>query len=354
MLIKGIILSLDLNNNNCVVELPTFENVSGDKATATAVFAIPPGNSNGYKVGDIVIVGFELERLNKPVVIGKLYTGTETETSDTSAVKCNTLRVSNSATLPGSTSLTYDTSLTNSFKKYGTIADIVSALNTTTNKVNNLTTNSKAQKWLDIKFNRGTYSIEVYLNGFGSEDIGSKIYLYKSTRGRMNTRRGYSHPANLAKNDGKIAGMGYGILAGKNRDSSSTFPELPTWMKNNGLVQTEWTITQSHINTGYIEIPIYKDWNALICPNTDATPLWCNVLGSGSCGTYKATASSVSTKHGALKIKFAYWDKTTNTISPLTSTTFRFGVKLRCAEPASLVNTTTGALDITKIYTSVK
>ena len=353
MLIKGIILSLDLNNNNCVVELPTFENVSGDKATATAVFAIPPGNSNGYKVGDIIIVGFELERLNKPIVIGKLYTGTETETSDTSAVKCNTLRVSNSATLPGSTSLTYDTSLTNSFKKYGTIADIVSALNTTTNKVNNLTINSKTQKWLDIKFNRWTYSIEVYLNGFGSEDVGSKVYLYKSTKGKPFSRQGYSHPANLAKNDGEIAGMGYGVFAGKRRDENTVFPELPTWMHNNGLIQTEWTITQSQIDVGFIQIPILWDWNALVCSSSDDESLWCNIIGSGRCGTYGATTSNQSTKYGALKIKFAYWDKYTNTISPLTSTTFRFGVRLRYAYPENLV-TSSGQLIPWKLYTSVK
>jgi hypothetical protein len=258
MLIKGIILSIDANGNNCSVELPTFENVSGDKAIADAVFAIPPGESNGYKVGDVVIVGFELEKLNKPIVVGKLYTGVETESTATGSVKCNTLRVSNSATLPGSTALTYDSSLTNNFKKYGTIADIVSAVNTTAGKVDHLAKTGNAEKSLNIKFNHHNYSLEIYLSGFDYEDVGSKIYLFKSTK-RKYGRRGYSHPANLKANNEDQAGMGYGVLAGKKRDATMTFPALPSWMSNNGLIQTEWTITAEHIKKGYISISILKD-----------------------------------------------------------------------------------------------
>lgn len=140
MLIKGIILALDPNGNGCTVELPTFENASGEKAVASAIFAIPPGEGNGYKTGDVVIVGFELEKINKPIIIGKLYTGVESESSDLGAIKCNSLRVSASATIPGNTSLTYGGSTTNDFKKYGTISDVVAALNATAGKVESLET----------------------------------------------------------------------------------------------------------------------------------------------------------------------------------------------------------------------
>lgn len=39
---------------------------------------IPPGMLDSYKVGDVVILGFEENRYSKPIVLGKLFTGKDT------------------------------------------------------------------------------------------------------------------------------------------------------------------------------------------------------------------------------------------------------------------------------------
>lgn len=82
MIVKGIIKSIDVQGNTCVVRMPYFETAGNDEIIATATVSNSPGSYNGYKVDDVVWVAFENDQLECPVVIGKLYLGIETERAD--------------------------------------------------------------------------------------------------------------------------------------------------------------------------------------------------------------------------------------------------------------------------------
>ena len=131
MLIKGIISELNLGENKCTVRLPTFEVAGGSPIYVKATFAIPPGTYNGYSTQDVVIVGFEGERLNRPIILGKLYTGPASESPDKGDISCNSLSVSNIATIPGNTKLLFPDDLLQNYSKYKSITDIIDAINAT-------------------------------------------------------------------------------------------------------------------------------------------------------------------------------------------------------------------------------
>lgn len=82
MIVKGIIKSIDVQGNTCVVRMPYFETAGNDEIIATATVSNSPGSYNGYKVDDVVWVAFENDQLECPVVIGKLYLGIEAERAD--------------------------------------------------------------------------------------------------------------------------------------------------------------------------------------------------------------------------------------------------------------------------------
>lgn len=82
MIVKGIIKSIDVQGNTCVVRMPYFETAGNDEIIATATVSNSPGSYNGYKVDDVVWVAFENDQLECPVIIGKLYLGIEAERAD--------------------------------------------------------------------------------------------------------------------------------------------------------------------------------------------------------------------------------------------------------------------------------
>lgn len=76
-----------------------------------AVFSVTPGTYNGYKENDVVWVAFENNLASHPVIIGKLYAGTNADkTEPRGVVNCQSLTVSNSAVLPAGTKITQATS----------------------------------------------------------------------------------------------------------------------------------------------------------------------------------------------------------------------------------------------------
>ena len=147
MLVKGEIQTIDFESNSCTVRMPIFETVSGGtKAIATAIFAITPGIFDSYKEGDIVIVGFERDLVDNPYIVGKLYTGLNTEARDKyrGSINCETLSVKNAATLPTSTKLVDYQDLLNTTdgntSKTRTVADIIASVNLNNTEISGIKT----------------------------------------------------------------------------------------------------------------------------------------------------------------------------------------------------------------------
>ena len=139
MIIKGILKTIDYNNNSCTVRLPLFEttNNSGE-VVLPAIFMNQPGMFNGYNEGDIVFVDFENNKLEAPIIIGKLYLGSEKEASNSQkgGLKIASLTVDSSATLPLDTKLVFnhtssDAPVDKGLSSYKSIIDIIKAIHTT-------------------------------------------------------------------------------------------------------------------------------------------------------------------------------------------------------------------------------
>lgn len=103
MLTKAIIQSIDYTKNMCRVRIPLFENASRNTnmIEADAQFNIVPGIYNGYKTGDIVFIGFEENKMELPVILGKLFISSSTEASSARGnLSGNSLVITDTAQLP--------------------------------------------------------------------------------------------------------------------------------------------------------------------------------------------------------------------------------------------------------------
>lgn len=132
MITKGIIKSIDLLGNTCTVHIPFFETAGNDPIIETATVSNTPGSYNGYKVGDVVYVAFEDGSMSNPVVIGKLYLGTEKEKADPRGVSnVEESTASKKATLPADASLAADLDKTvpNTTVPYSSLSSIANGLN---------------------------------------------------------------------------------------------------------------------------------------------------------------------------------------------------------------------------------
>ena len=106
MLTKAIIQSIDYTKNMCRVRIPLFENASRNvnMIEADAQINIVPGIYNSYKTGDIVFIGFEENKMELPVILGKLFVSTSAEAgSYRGNVSGNSLAITDTAQLPYST-----------------------------------------------------------------------------------------------------------------------------------------------------------------------------------------------------------------------------------------------------------
>ena len=285
--------------------------------------------------------------MSKPVILGKLYTNTTSESNSKGALLCNSLSVSNSAVLPGNTQLIFRDDLLNTYSKYKSIVDIINA-------IESAPTIQQTNKYLTMKYSRDFGVLRIYLHGFTAVDTGGKVYLLKTKKHGSNYR-GYSHPANLVKQDRQgILGLGFGTIAGTTIGESTVptidrFPKVPDWMPNAGLIQTEWTLTEKIIKKGYFEINIKQDWlSMLCCLSTDAT-IWSKIVGSGKSGLRDHGC-------GAMKIKFAYKPLTSSTFSTTTAETLYFGIRANSEETKNHYGLTPqdGKYYLTQMYISIK
>ena len=143
MLTKGIIKSINYESNEGTVRVPLFETASQrEEFVSDAVFSIVPGIYNSYKVGDVVWVEFENNSLETAVILGKLYVDSKEENNSfRGAVSVESLSVSKNATLPVSTTLSWDAKddtvvgVDGDFSTYKNIGDILKRVKTTEDAV---------------------------------------------------------------------------------------------------------------------------------------------------------------------------------------------------------------------------
>jgi len=148
MVTKGIIKTIDFNGNTCVVRVPFFETATnrGD-VEATAIIATVPGVFNGYKENDVVLVAFEDNKIDAPVVIGKLYLGAAEETAhNRGSISCGSLDITSNVSIPITTKLTLDNDpsgltevgVDNDLSTYKSIADIARHLQQQETKIGSI------------------------------------------------------------------------------------------------------------------------------------------------------------------------------------------------------------------------
>ena len=138
MITKGIIKSIDLLGNTCTVHIPFFETAGNDQIIETATVSNTPGSYNGYKVGDVVYVAFEDGSMSHPVIIGKLYLGTEKEKADPRGViNVEESSAAKKATLPADSQLsaTLDSNVPNTTVPYSSLSSIANGLNSLSTEV---------------------------------------------------------------------------------------------------------------------------------------------------------------------------------------------------------------------------
>ena len=105
MVTKGLITSINRAGNRCVVRLPLFETASSSvPVEIEALINITPGMFNNLFVNDVVFVAFEENALEKPIVIGKLYTGAPKENNTPGGAGIlDSLTVRTSGSIPAAT-----------------------------------------------------------------------------------------------------------------------------------------------------------------------------------------------------------------------------------------------------------
>ena len=133
MVTKAVIETIDLLGNTCTVRIPLFEKSGGDEIIETAIVSNTPGSYNGYKVGDVVIVSFENNHTDSPVVLGKLYLGVEKEKTDPRGIiNAESTTASKKAELPFDTTLNknIDANMPNTQATYTSLAKVANAINT--------------------------------------------------------------------------------------------------------------------------------------------------------------------------------------------------------------------------------
>lgn len=311
MITLGYIKKLNEPGSNLVsVRLPVFEQAGiNEESLFSANIGHEPGSVNGYSVGDCVVVGFLNNTLDSPIILGKLYTGDEP--SATNFSNANSLTVTESATLPANTTIG-GMSFLDMATKLNAFKDVKDGVDSLVNNSsgNDATTSNQfsiqmyiRQLYADIG---GLHMfLHLKLHGLTYDDVGKKIYLFRTTRNVRtsgnNRSRGYKHPADRAvyvcEDKQRIMPMGYGVLAG-----IDGYPDAPTWM-GKPYIRTEWEINEGTIKEGGIVIDMSSEWLPLLSYSKPFGK-WCQVIGSSRYGSYRM---------GCMRIRFGIVDANSTT-----------------------------------------
>jgi len=103
MVFKGIIKELPKDNNRYLVRIPPLEDNTTAEFILPALLCNQPGEYGNYKVGDVVFIEFENNKLDTPVILGKLYTGVPEE--GLGYFKIDRLEVTGNLVMPDNTKL---------------------------------------------------------------------------------------------------------------------------------------------------------------------------------------------------------------------------------------------------------
>lgn len=112
MITKAIIKSKPaIGGTKYTVYIPLLRTATDEEvdATLSATLCYTPGISNAFSVGDVVFVSFEDNLYDKPVILGKLYTGQET--SSPTQILARTIKVTDKFSLENHSSVFGDSSV---------------------------------------------------------------------------------------------------------------------------------------------------------------------------------------------------------------------------------------------------
>lgn len=133
MITEALITSIDYNSTTCTVRIPLFETAGVDlESTAEAHFCVLPGTANCYSKNDVVWVAFDRNSIGYPVIIGKVYTGSDDETAS-GIHSVNTLIATQAAEIPQATKIVLDGETTTTIKalidRIATLEQQISTIN---------------------------------------------------------------------------------------------------------------------------------------------------------------------------------------------------------------------------------
>ena len=131
MVTKAIVQSINSAANRCIVRMPLFETAANpNPVEAEALINITPGLFNNLEVGDVVFVAFEENAIERPIVIGKLFRGVDTEANIRGGgAVLDALKVRSSTSLPAATTyFEFPAAIQNNYKDLSTpkkVADYI-------------------------------------------------------------------------------------------------------------------------------------------------------------------------------------------------------------------------------------
>lgn len=150
MITTAEIKSIDQASNKCTIRIPLFEGAfSRGEITMESSIIVIPGAYNCYKAGDMVWIAFAEYKLNKPIILGKIYgkldnsTGQRNNHSIGGGLDLSSLSVADEVTLPlANTTFIHssDTQEGISYADYDSIEKLISKIRTLETKANELTT----------------------------------------------------------------------------------------------------------------------------------------------------------------------------------------------------------------------
>lgn len=136
MITKAIVKALpSTDNNKYTVYIPLLRNANDSEADATfnATLCFLNGVFYSLAIDDVVYVAFEDNYYEKPVIIGKLYTGNEDRNNISTQITAKTIKVLDKAQFPSNTTIS-DKTLNDISLRLNELEESVKALQEKLNK----------------------------------------------------------------------------------------------------------------------------------------------------------------------------------------------------------------------------